>query len=128
MNRVAVPKMSDEQLAAAYRWEIEFESGQLIREGQRPLVNPNKLPAELGRPIRISLVPQLPNRQTIDVRIPIGAAPVVHKLIARGSASQRLLALTPRVGFRIGRIRSMRAVDPTTGKSWDITDEKGRPD
>lgn len=106
-----------------YLWELEFEDGSTLRQGERGL-NPNRPPADLGRVTRVRLVPQISGRDPVEVYVPLEARPVCHKLVQRENGV-RLVRLIFRIGWRVPGARYLVNVDADSGMTWESHDKRG---
>jgi hypothetical protein len=115
-----------------YHWELEFDLASRVvnqlNEAAKPKderVNPQRPPAELGRPTLIRIVPHRDYLEEVSMAIPTGASPVCFCLRAAGISTEGasvngIVAFA--VGYRIDDVRTMKVVEPTTGKVIDTKD------
>ena len=112
-----------------YYWQLEWEWGvvtgltqaKLLREDR---VDPQNPPARYGRVRRVSLIPLDLTYPKLSVDVPVGASPICHRRVTRENfGAGSTIALLYRIGYRIGKTRTMRAVDLFTRKIIDIEDE-----
>ena len=109
-----------------YSWEMDFKDGR-YKQNAVPKINPNDPPPRLGPALCIRLLPRADRGRypKVEVMIPPGTRPVYHRLPVRELGTDRLEHLKFRIGWRVGRSRSMLEIDMETLVVRLVTDNEG---
>lgn len=111
-----------------YYWRIDWDEGSVDDLTQRKLcredrIDPQCPPTEYGQARRICLIPLDPSYPEIMMNVPEGATPICHRLVTRDNlGSGSLVFLLYRIGYRIGKTRTMKAINLFTQKITDVED------